>query len=295
MTRFMYVFCLLVWGLNFIAVKIQGTPVGLDVSLAYRLAGAALLFIALAAVRSVPLKIDRVDIPCVVVFGLCNFAISYLLLYYATIISTAALVTLVFSMKTVMTPVALRVFLGDALDRRILVGGGVSLTGVAVLLYPSLSIDASQFMGCGLAVLGTAITAVGDAASARNARRNVNLIAANCTGFVAAAVFMFGICLLQGRSFDLPIEASYLGALMHLTVFASFFAWLFYLTLVGRIGAARSGYIVCLFPAVGGVASVILGESDLSAFLVVGCLLSCLGAAYSLSGFVLRPPFMAKP
>ncbi|HAB32613.1 MAG TPA: EamA family transporter, partial [Exiguobacterium sp.] len=27
MTYFMYLFCLIVWGLNFIAVKIQGTPV----------------------------------------------------------------------------------------------------------------------------------------------------------------------------------------------------------------------------------------------------------------------------
>lgn len=37
MTNFMYIFCLIVWGLNFIAVKIQGTPVSLELSLTYRL------------------------------------------------------------------------------------------------------------------------------------------------------------------------------------------------------------------------------------------------------------------
>ena len=30
MTIFMYIFCLIVWGLNLIAVKIQGTPVSLE-------------------------------------------------------------------------------------------------------------------------------------------------------------------------------------------------------------------------------------------------------------------------
>ena len=48
MTYFMYLFCLIVWGLNFITVKIQGTPVALEVSLTYRLAMTAVLFILFA-------------------------------------------------------------------------------------------------------------------------------------------------------------------------------------------------------------------------------------------------------
>lgn len=48
MTNFMYIFCLIVWGLNFIAVKIQGTPVSLELSLTYRLVITAILFLILA-------------------------------------------------------------------------------------------------------------------------------------------------------------------------------------------------------------------------------------------------------
>ncbi|HWI49148.1 MAG TPA: EamA family transporter, partial [Rummeliibacillus sp.] len=47
MTIFMYIFCLIVWGLNFIAVKIQGTPVSLELSLTYRLVMTAFLFLIL--------------------------------------------------------------------------------------------------------------------------------------------------------------------------------------------------------------------------------------------------------
>lgn len=37
--------------------------------------------------------------------------------------------------------------------------------------------------------------------------------------------------------------------------------------------------MVALFPVIGGIASVIIGESDLSVYLFAGCLSSCIGAA----------------
>lgn len=281
----MYLFCLLVWGLNFIAVKIQGTPVSLEESLTYRLAGALVLFLAYAAYARPARNATWQDTPFIILFGLCNFALSYLLLYYATIWSTAALVTLVFSMKAMMTPIALAIFLRDPLDKRIILGGCISILGVGTLLYPSLAIGTVELLGLGLAVIGTAITALGDAASARNARRGIDPVYANCIGFLAATALIFTVGVFQGRPFDLPTSVSYLGALFYLTVVASFFAWLFYLKLVGKIGAANSGFMVALFPAIGGIASVMLGESEPTIFLTVGCILSCVGAGYALGGF----------
>lgn len=43
----MYLACMLIWGLNFIAVKIQGTENPLEVSLLYRSAIAFVLFFGL--------------------------------------------------------------------------------------------------------------------------------------------------------------------------------------------------------------------------------------------------------
>ncbi|MDR5604086.1 EamA family transporter, partial [Staphylococcus coagulans] len=47
MNYLMYFFCMLVWGLNFIAVKIQGNSVSLEVALLYRSIIALLLFLTL--------------------------------------------------------------------------------------------------------------------------------------------------------------------------------------------------------------------------------------------------------
>jgi drug/metabolite transporter (DMT)-like permease len=85
MTYFMYIFCLIVWGLNFIAVKIQGTPVSLELSLTYSLVMTAFLFLVLVWLLKPKGRSRRKDIPFIIVFGVCNFALSYLCLYYATI------------------------------------------------------------------------------------------------------------------------------------------------------------------------------------------------------------------
>ncbi|MGG4266996.1 DMT family transporter [Peribacillus simplex] len=284
MTNFMYIFCLLVWGLNFIAVKIQGTPVSLELSLTYRLSMTAILFFILLCILRPKGKPMKKDIPFIIVFGICNFALSYLCLYYATILSSAAMVTLIFSLKVILTPIALRLFLKEQLHARILIGGVIGVLAVCIVIYPSLN-DIHGFndiKGIMIAVLGTVLTALGDACSARNAKKKVNPIYANVLGFAAGGILLGAIVFIKGQAVSIPTSISYLSALFYLTIFASFGAWLFYLKLVEKIGGAKSGYMVALFPAIGGVASVMIGESDPSIYLAAGCLFSCLGAAIAL-------------
>ncbi|PEV42331.1 DMT family transporter [Bacillus thuringiensis] len=284
MTIFMYIFCLIVWGLNFIAVKIQGTPVSLELSLTYRLVMTAFLFLMLVCFLRPNGMPTKKDIPFVIVFGICNFAISYLCLYYATILSSAAIVTLIFSLKVILTPIALRIFLKEKLHSRVLFGGILGVLGVCILIYPKLN-DFQGFndiKGIMVAILGTLLTAIGDASSARNASHKVNPIYANAIGFTVGSLLMGVIVLFQGQEFTFPTSFSYVFMLLYLTLFASFLAWLFYLKLVEKIGGARSGYMVALFPVIGGVASVLIGESDPSLYLFVGCFSSCIGAAIAL-------------
>lgn len=284
MTSSMYIFCLLVWGLNFIAVKIQGTPVSLELSLTYRLMLTAILFNILVMVIKPKGKPTKQDIPYIVIFGICNFALSYLCLYYATILSSAAMVTLIFSLKVILTPIALRIFLKEHLHPRILIGGILGVLGVVILIYPNLH-DIHSFndiKGILIAILGTFITAIGDASSARNAKKKVDPIYANAIGFIAGGILLGSFVLFQDQEISVPSSISYLSALLYLTLLASFGAWFFYLKLVERIGGAKSGYMVALFPAIGGVASVMIGESEPSVYLVLGCLSSCIGAAIAL-------------
>ena len=296
MTIFMYIFCLIVWGLNFIAVKIQGTPVSLELSLTYRLVMTAFLFLILVWSLRPRGRPTRKDIPFVIVFGVCNFALSYLCLYYATILSSAAIVTLIFSLKVILTPITLRIFLKEKLHSRVLIGGTLGVVGVCILIYPTLENFQGfhDIKGIMFAIIGTLLTAVGDASSARNANRKVDPIYANAIGFTVASILMGVIVLFKGQEIVIPTSVTYLSALLYLTLVASFAAWLFYLKLVEKIGGAQSGYMVALFPAIGGVASVLIGESDPSVYLIAGCFFCCIGAAIAL-GFGTRNQNMKMP
>ncbi|MBB5019926.1 drug/metabolite transporter (DMT)-like permease [Chitinivorax tropicus] len=282
----MYVFCLLAWGLNFIAIRLQGHAVPVEWSLVYRLAIGAVLFCCLIAWMQPKSRLKRHDISSVLAFGFFNFAASYLALYHATKLISAPLVTLIFSMKTISTPIFLRIFLKQRLHKALLIGGLIGVAGVGVLIYPMLSqgASASALPGMFYAVSGTLLTSMGDVYSARNAKNEVNPVQANALGLCFASALVALYAYSQGLTPTFAHTPSYIGALLYLTVIATCAAWLFYLQLVARLGAAQSGYMVAFFPVIGGVASVLIGESTLTAHLVFSCILTCTGALVALSG-----------
>ena len=52
------------------------------------------------------------------------------------------------------------------------------------------------------------------------------------------------------KEFTIEMTAAYIGSLLFLSVFASIFAFLSYLTLIGRVGVERGAYATLLFPLV---------------------------------------------
>lgn len=279
----MYLFCMFIWGLNFIAVKIQGNSVSLEVALLYRSIIALLLFLALLSLIYKRIDLKNINYLTVVSFGLCNFTISYLLLYYGTFYSSAAIVTLIFSMKAIITPVFISVVFRTRVSKRIYFGGILGLLSVFIIIYPDLhKLPSSFYIGVLFALLGTVVTSIGDVLSAYNSQKKTNPVIANVIGLSGAVIFLIVYTYINGDSYQIPTEINFWFGLIYLAVFASFLAWLFYLKLISNIGASESGYMVAMFPAIGGAASVVMGESQLNMNLLLGIVLACLGAYLAL-------------
>ena len=275
---------MLIWGLNFIAVKIQGTDAPLEISLLYRSIIAFVLFAILLYVQHKRPTHLKSNLWTVVGFGLCNFAISYLLLYYGTILTTSALVTLIFSMKVVTTPLFISIVLKQRVNRKIYIGGTLGILSVIVTLIPQLhQLSGDVLLGAALAILGTCITSLGDVFSLYNSDKNIDPVLANTVGMFSAVVLLLGFSIVSGQSFVIPTQPTYWLGLSYLAILASFVAWLFYLKLVKNIGASKSSYMVAGFPAIGGIASVMIGESQLTIYLVLGIIFAVLGAYIALS------------
>ncbi|HBC4291421.1 DMT family transporter [Staphylococcus aureus] len=283
MNYLMYLFCMFIWGLNFIAVKIQGDSLPLEVALLYRSLIAFSLFGVMFIFIFKKLKLNNTNWFTIIGFGLCNFTISYLLLYYGTFYSSAAIVTLIFSMKAILTPIFISMVFKRKISNRIYIGGGLAVVSVVVILYPDLNSLTNEFIiGVAFALLGTIITSIGDVLSLYNSESKVHPVLSNTIGMLSAVIFLLIYTSFKGYRYSFPLELNFWFGLLYLSILASFLAWFFYLKLINNIGAAESGYMVAMFPAIGGIASVIMGETHLSINLVVGIILACMGAYLAL-------------
>lgn len=272
-----------IWGLNFIAVKIQGDSLPLEVALLYRSLIAFSLFGVMFIFIFKKLKLNNTNWFTIIGFGLCNFTISYLLLYYGTFYSSAAIVTLIFSMKAILTPIFISMVFKRKISNRIYIGGGLGVVSVVVILYPDLNSLTNEFIiGVAFALLGTVITSIGDVLSLYNSESKVHPVLSNTIGMLSAVIFLLIYTSFKGYRYSFPLELNFWFGLLYLSILASFLAWFFYLKLINNIGAAESGYMVAMFPAIGGIASVIMGETHLSINLVVGIILACMGAYLAL-------------
>lgn len=283
MNYLMYLFCMFIWGLNFIAVKIQGDSLPLEVALLYRSLIAFSLFGVMFIFIFKKLKLNNTNWFTIIGFGLCNFTISYLLLYYGTFYSSAAIVTLIFSMKAILTPIFISIVFKRKISNRIYIGGGLGVVSVVVILYPDLNSLTNEFIiGVAFALLGIIITSIGDVLSLYNSESKVHPVLSNTIGMLSAVIFLLIYTSFKGYRYSFPLELNFWFGLLYLSILASFLAWFFYLKLINNIGAAESGYMVAMFPAIGGIASVIMGETHLSINLVVGIILACMGAYLAL-------------
>lgn len=272
-----------IWGLNFIAVKIQGDSLPLEVALLYRSLIAFSLFGVMFIFIFKKLKLNNTNWFTIIGFGLCNFTISYLLLYYGTFYSSAAIVTLIFSMKAILTPIFISMVFKRKISNRIYIGGGLGVVSVVVILYPDLNSLTNEFIiGVAFALLGTIITSIGDVLSLYNSESKVHPVLSNTIGMLSAVIFLLIYTSFKGYRYSFPLELNFWFGLLYLSILASFSVWFFYLKLINNIGAAESGYMVAMFPAIGGIASVIMGETHLSINLVVGIILACMGAYLAL-------------
>ena len=81
---------------------------------------------------------------------------------------------------------------------------------------------------------------------------------------------MLALSFASGKEFVFEMTASYIVSLLFLSIFASIFAFLSYLTLLGRVGVERGAYATLLFPLVALVISTFFEGYNWSAYAGIG-------------------------
>ena len=250
---FLYITSVLIWGTTWLAITFQLGIVPVEVSVAYRFALAALLLLGYCAARRLPLRFSFADHRFMALQGLFLFGLNYLLTYHAERFISSGLTAVGFTAIVFLNIVGARLVFGTPITRPMILGASLGALGIALVFWRDLSgFEASRngVTGLGLIVGAATISSVGNLLSAWNQKRGLPVVQSNAIGMVYGALLVAVIAILAGEDFRVEPTLSYLGSLFYLALFGTAIAFGAYLSLLGRIGAAKAGYASILFPLV---------------------------------------------
>ena len=283
----LYVVTVLIWGTTWFAIEFQLGTVAPEVSIVYRYAGASMLLFAWSRYRGLNIRFGLRDHARFVLLGVLLFGVNYVLAYRAQIYITSALTAIAFSTMVWMNIINARIFFGVRAGRRVLFGALLGVAGIITLFAPQVgefALSDVVFYGSLLAVSGALLASFGNMVSQSAQKRDLPVIQSNAWGMLYGTIITAAIAANEGYSFDFDWSVAYVTSLLYLTLFGSIFAFGAYLTLLGRIGAHKSGYAMVMFPVVALVISVLFEGLKIDATLVFGTLLVLAGNL-----FVLKP------
>ena len=270
------------WALNFTASKyiLDNGFEPLTYS-AVRYTLAALIFLAIVLPRERSLRVERRDVPLVLLAILLLFG-NQLGFVFALDLSTATTVALLFGTLPIFTALFAHAVGIDELSRRFWIAASLSFTGVALVTIGSGKSISGNVWGDLLAIAGAATWGAYSVALAPLMRRYspYRLSAIFLLG-AAALLVVAGAPQLQEQSFDLP--ASVWLTFAYAVIGPLVITNLLWFTAIDWVGPSRASLFANLQPFLAAVVALLLLDETLTRLQFAGGLLIAAGIVFSRS------------
>ena len=249
----LYATAVLMMGTAWLGIKVQFGVVAPEVSLVYRFAVASLLLFAFCLASGRKLRFGPREHAFMALQGVLLFSVNQALIYLGLAALTSGLAAVAFSTIVVMNIVNGAVLFRTTIQPRVVVGAALGLAGIACVFWPEVqSFDPARggVRGLVLVVAGTYLASLGNMTAARNQLRGLPVVQCITFAMGYGAAFMAVVSLIRGLAFDFEPSMRYVASLAYVSVAATVIGFWSYLTLLGRIGAARAAYSAVLMPVV---------------------------------------------
>ncbi len=249
----LYIITIIVWGSTWLAIKYQLGSVDPMVSVVYRFGLATALLLFFCHLRGLNLKFSLKEHLFMALLGILLFSVNYWLVYVAELYLTSGLVAVLFSSIVFMNIANGSVFLGTAVEKKMVSGAVLGIIGIIMIFMPEIkTFDLSDrgVFGLSIGFISVLLASFGNITSARNTKKNIPVIQANAFGMGYGTILMAGIAICSGKEFSFVVSIPYIGSLFYLSVFGSIIAFGSYLTLIGSIGADKASYAIMVVPVV---------------------------------------------
>jgi drug/metabolite transporter (DMT)-like permease len=275
--------CVAIWGTTWLAITFQLGPVAPEVSVSHRFLLAALLIAAWCRLRGLSLRYSGAEHAALALLGLALYSVSYICVYHAERHVASGLAAVGYSASPLLSMLGLRVFFGQPMTARMALGSLLGILGISLVYLPEFAL-AGQSRDVALGALFTAvavlITMAGGLLAHRNHERKLHGWPTMAWSMGYGGIASLAIALALGREYTIDLGAPYLLSLAYLAVLGSAAAFGLWLTLLGRVGAARASYVGVMAPVVALCVSTVFEG-------FAWHLLTALGVAVSIAGNVL--------
>ena len=241
----------LIWGSTWLAITFQLGVVAPEASVVYRFALAAAILALWCLVTGRSLRFRARDHGWLAAQGTLLFGLNYLGVYWAERYIASGLVAVLFSLIVFLNLIGVRVFFRTPISARTLIGAALGVPGVTLLFWRELgrgSADAALGIAFGLGA--TVLACAGNLIAVRNQRRGVPLLPGVAWGMGYGALAIAIVAALERVRWGFDARPAYVLSLLYLAAFGSVIAFGVYLTLLGKIGAARAGYVGVTVPVI---------------------------------------------
>jgi drug/metabolite transporter (DMT)-like permease len=279
-----------IWGTTWYAIlyQLESTPPETGVALRFALAG--LLALAVGAARGDRLRCTVAQHARIALQGIFMYSLAYLCVYHAEKHVTTGLVAVGYSVSPLLNGVAAWLIWRNPLTPRFVLGGMLSVVGVALIFAPEFAAvkgSAAPLLGTLFIVGAVALSSVGSLLASRNTAHGLPFWPAMGWGMLYSAAMSAGIAAYSGQLVAPPsplAAPAWWLSLAYLTVAGSVIAFACYLRLQQRVGPGAAASVGVMTPVLALVISTLFEGFVPVASTWLGAALAVIGNA-----LILRP------
>lgn len=272
--------CVAIWGTTWIAITFQLGSVAPEASVSYRFLLASFLVFGYCVARRLPLRFGWREHAWMALFGVLMFSISYIFVYYAEQQVVSGLVAVGYSASPLLGMVGLWAFFRTPITLSVASGAVLGIVGIALVFFPEferVKEGGNPAWGATFTFLAVSASMLGSMVAHRNQEARLPFWQTLAWGMFYGATFSFVVTLASGKKLGFEFTAEYVLSLAYLAVFGSVVAFAGFLTLLGRVGAARAGYVGVMVPIMALVISAAFEGFRWHALTWLGVAVSVLG------------------
>ena len=281
--RFLFWAPTLIWATTWHAILYEIGDVPTLYSVGIRFAIASVILFALASWRGQTLRVNRSIHPWLALTGALQYGLNYVGTYEAERYLTSGLVAVLFSLMVFTNAIGGALFLAQAISRRVVLGGCLGVTGVALIFWPDISAASANpnaWIGIGLGLMAVMFASLGNILTLRISRDGMALVPLLAWSMAYGALVVLLIAAVSGVSFHLDPRPSYWLAMLYLSAFGSVVAFLLFFKLAQRQGPGRAALMGMVIPVIALGVSAVLEDWRPTPIAAVGIVL-CLSGLWS--------------